>query len=316
MKKLVVVLAGAVVAAGAVATDLWLDLRVERGKAGEIAARLTAAESIQPAQAGAPLPPVSVTPPVAGVSPRPATSTPISAAPANQQSAARATDSPMMGILEMMAKPESQDATRRRLTQRYPDIEQELGISAQEKQRLFDLLVEQEQVMQEQDQDIAGMMRALQDPAAAREMQRMMGETARDQKSKMSALLGSRYPKWEEYQGTVSARSEVDQLRRTLSASGNPLSEDQAKQLVTAFAPEKRRVRTEDREWNNSSAALNSPNLVQESMQRDADSRNRLVDVASLILNPAQLDRYKRQVEQESNMMRAAMEMMTGAGKP
>jgi hypothetical protein len=219
-------------------------------------------------------------------------------------------------MLEMMGKPESQDATRRRLTQEYPDIEQELGITAQEKEKLFDLLVEQEQFVQQQDQDFAGMMRALQDPAAAREMQRKMVDVERAQEAKMSAFLGGKYQKWEEYQGTVAARHEVDQLRSSLAAIGNPLSEAQSRQLVAAFAAEQSRSRKEDREWNNSSAALNSPNLIQESMQREADSQNRLVDVASPILNTAQLDRYKRQAEQETTMMRAAMEMMTGGRKP
>jgi hypothetical protein len=99
MKKLVVILAVAVVAIGAIATNLWLDLRTERRNEGEIATRMTAAESIQPAHAAAPQPPASVTPPVAGASPQPvATPAPIPAAPPNQQSAARAANSPMMGM--------------------------------------------------------------------------------------------------------------------------------------------------------------------------------------------------------------------------
>ena len=312
--KLVVVLAVAVVAIGAVATNLWLELRVEREKAGEIATRLTAVESIQTAYAAAPQPPASVTPPVAMASLQPdATPVRIPVLPVNEPSTARAADPPMQGMLGMMAAMETPEATRAGMSQRYPDIEQALGITTQEKQKLFDLLVEQEQT---QNEDIPVMLGAMRDPAAAREMQRKMVEVERVQEAKVSALLGGRYQKWEEYQGTVAARNEVDQLRRALSASGNPLSEAQSTQLVTAFAVEETRTRKEEREWNKSPAALNSPNIVQESMQREADSRNRLVVVASPILNSAQLDRYKRQVEQEATMMRTMMEMMTGGGKP
>lgn len=315
MKKLVFMLTIAVVAIGAVATNQWLDLRAEREKAAEIATRLTAAESMRPAQAAATQVPENVMPPAAAVTNPPPVATPvvIAPAPANQQSAARAPESPMKGMLEAMSTPEAQDAMRammrREMTRMHPDIEQELGITAQEKQKLFDLL-------SNQDQDITSMMLAMQDPSAARDMQRKMVEAERAQEAKVSTLLGSKYPKWVEYQSTIDARQEVDQLRRTLSASETPLSEDQSRQLVAAFAAEKRRTRKEDRDWTNSAAALNSPDFMQEGLQREAESQNRLVDAASPILNPAQRDRYKRQVEQEAAMMRVGMEMMTGGGKP
>jgi hypothetical protein len=314
MKKLVVILAIGVATAGAVTTTLWLDLRTERNRAGEIATRLAAVESMQPAHAAAPqalapaMPVVALTAPPSVAAPA-ATAT----ASSSQQSASQSGDSPMKGILEAMSTPEAQDAMRssmrREMTRMYPDIEQELGITAQEKQKLFDL-------MADQDRDINGMMLAMQDPAAAREMQRKMVEEERTHEAKVSALLGSKYPKWEEYKGTVAARQEVDDLRRTLSAGRIPLSETQSTQLVTSFATEMRRNSRDEREWNSSSAALNSPDLMRETMQREVDSQNRLVDVASRVLSSAQLDRYKRQVEQEANMMRAAMEMMTGGSKP
>jgi hypothetical protein len=195
------------------------------------------------------------------------------------------------------------------MAQMYPDIEQEMGLTRQEKEKLFDL-------MSSEGLDSADLLLAdTQDPAARREVQRKMVESTRTQEAKLAALLGSKYPKWADYQSTAAARQEVDQLRRALSASGNPLSDAQSAQLVAAFADKRKRSDKENRDWSTSSAAIDSPDMMQEMMQREADSQLRLVDVAAPILDAAQMSRYKRQVEQQAAMLRATMGLMgQGAG--
>jgi hypothetical protein len=320
MKKLVIVLGVAVLATGAVATNFWLGLRAEHRKAGEIATLLSAAESKQGAQAAATQSAVPAEPQVAVATAQPsAAPVPVEAVPASQQSAKGTADSPMKGMLEAMASPQGQDSMRAMMrgmmAQMYPDIEQELGLTRQEKDKLLDLLASEG--TDAASLESAGLMfGGAQDAAATREAQRKMVEAEKAQEAKVSALLGSKYPKWEEYQSTAQARVAVDQLRSALAASGNPLSEVQSKALVTAFAGEQRRSDKETREWSRSSAAINSPNMMQEMMQRQVQTQTRLVDVAAPILESAQLDRFKRQVEQQAAMLNATMGMMTGGGKP
>lgn len=311
MKNLAAVLAVAVLATGGVAVKLWRDLQAEHGRAAELATRVAAAESKRSAQAAAPSPIEAAIAAAASAQPLNAEAPPAQvSAPPVPQSAPAAAGSPMKQMLDAMNTPEMRAMMRSSVAQMYPDIEQVLGLTAQEKTRLLDLLAEE-------GMESAGLMfDGPQDPAARREMQRKVVEADAAHDAKVSALLGNRYPKWEEYQGTTAARQEVDSLQRTLRNSGSPLSETQATQLVSAFAAEKTRSARELRQWSRSSAAINSPDLMQETVQRTVESQNRLVGVAAPILGPEQLDRYKRQVERETTMLRATMSMMGAGGQP
>jgi hypothetical protein len=312
MKKVIGALGVAVIVAVLATLHFWQELGEERRQATELAAHETAMISAPPPVAAAPELPVPAAP-IAVTSPPPvAAAASIAVPPASPQGGAQAADSPMKGILEAMATPEGMDATRAMMrgmmAQMYPDIDQELGLAAQEKQKLFDLLADP-------GQDSAALMMGVpKDPAARQEMQRKMVESERAQEAKISALLGSKYPQWEDYQSTAQARQQVDQLRRTLSASENPLSEAQSTQLVAAFASAQRRTDKETREWSTSSAAINSANLMQETVQRAVASQERLVEAATPILDNAQMQRYKRQVDQQVTVLRATMSML-GAGE-
>jgi hypothetical protein len=189
MKKLVVVLGVAALATGAVATHFWLGLREEHRKAGEIATRLAAAESVQIAKAAEPQSPEPLAPTAAAADSLPvAQPVAASATPANQKSATSA-DSPMKGVLAAMATPEGLDATRAMMrgmmTQMYPDVEQELGLTRQEAEKLFDVL------SSVPSDSVEMLLGGAQDAAASREMQRKMVEVERAQEAKVSALLGS-----------------------------------------------------------------------------------------------------------------------------
>ncbi len=305
MKKVVGVLAAAVILAGIGAMHLWRELRTERREASELATRESTLKSAQQARVVTHLPSQPVAPPAPAATAEPAARQPPATATANP---------PLKAMLEAAASAEGQDATRAimrgMMAQMYPDIEQELNLTPQEKEKFFDLLAKQG--VSSADLMLGGG----QDPAATRELQRKLVESRRTQEAELATLLGSKYPKWEEYQSTAAARQQVDQLRRTLSASGNPLSEAQSTQLISAFAAEQKRSDKETRDWSTSSAAVNSPNLLQEEMQRMSETRNRLVDVAAPLLNSSQLDLYRRQVEQQAAMLRATMGLMGGGARP
>lgn len=331
MKKLAVALAVAILATGIATANMWFQLRTEREKASQLTARvqeLQTVSTVRPVAAAVPLPVPSASPPAAVAALRNPLSLPVSArrtqvAAVSQQpaaqatsepiSAAKSTDPPMKGMLEVMTSPAGQDATRTlmrtMMARAYPDIEQELGLTSEEKENLFDLLAKQ-------GVNSASAMVGAQNSASKQELQRAMAESTRAAEAETAALLGAKYPKWLEYQSTAGARLLVEQLRLVLAASGDSLTESQSKDLVTAFAAEKKRADKETRDWSSSSAAIDSPNMMQEMMQRTAQSQSRLVEAAAPILQPAQLDRYKRQVEQQAALLRATMGLLGGGGKP
>lgn len=113
-----------------------------------------------------------------------------------------------------------------------------------------------------------------------------------------------------------ASRQQVDQLRRTPSISDNPLTDAQSARLVTAFAAEHKRADREPRDWPTSSAAIESPDLMQETVQRAVDAQSRLVAVAAPILDSTQRERHKQQVDQQVSILRATMSMMRSGNQP
>lgn len=305
MKKIVVVLAVAVLGAGVVAARLWLGLSEERERHGELATRLATLESAPAQRSGIPAP---VAAPALQST---AVDSPTVAAQASRDEAAR---SPMAGLLEAMQGPEGRDAMgsmlRSAMLQMYPDVGTELDLTPEEVDKLFDLLVRQQLALTT---DSVGLLTGASDATVMQELVRQSAEKEQANQREVAALLGGKYSQWEEYQSTAAARQQVAQLRATLGGS-TPLSEAQEKSLVAAFAREQARTEREMREWTASSAAMNSPNMVQESMQRAVEGQRRLVEVAAPILDAGQLGQFRRQVEQQARMLDAMSGMMGGLG--
>lgn len=216
--------------------------------------------------------------------------------------------------MDALATPERQEAERAmqraQMARTYPDIEQALGISAQEKRRLFDLMSDSGEAA------VSLMAGSALDPAQRLEAQRKVVEVERARQMAVSTLLGSRYATWEEYQSQTQARRQVDQLREMLSASDAPLTQFQSQQLIPVIAAERKRANQESRDWNASSAASSSPNMLRESLQRQMDSLSRQVDVVAPVLSAAQLDIYRQQTNRQVTMLRASMGMMVEGDKP
>jgi hypothetical protein len=315
MKKPVLVLGAAVVLAGGIAAYLWLELRTTREQGGALVARVAALESAQRAAASVPLPPESHAPePQAPALPAQAAAVVTKAAPptvpqssAPQQPAANAADPPAAAMLQT---PQGQDFTRsmmrNAMAQMYPDVQKELGLTAAETERLFTLLSGDEDDLMA---DTMSLMSGKLSPEERRKIENKLVESERTQETKVAALLGSRYPKWEEYQATSAARQQVTALRTTLSYSGNPLSKPQEEALTTAFAATQSRNMKEQRDSLNSPAAANS---MQDSLQTALKAQRELLDAAAPHLNAAQLAQFRRQVEQQEQMMSATMGMLGG----
>lgn len=318
MKKPLLIGVGATLAMIVVAVQMWQSLRAEREQNEALESRVATLE------AAALMPVVSATEPQStaegsasgGVSAGaavPAPRVPAAGQPAAAQAAPGSLVTPQTAdfALAMM---------RQMLLQQYPDLEQELGLTRAEADQFMQLLIRQQEQMGTE--SMAMFMGGGQQGAVdMQQMQRRMVEMEQTSEAEQEAMLGSRYPRWEEYQGVAAARTQVSQLRTALNAGGSPLSDAQAAALVTAFATEETRIQRDERQWMTSRAALESPNMMVEQVQRVGASRQQLVDAAAGVLNPEQLDLYRRQVEQQIAVLGATMGMLEsmtvpGQGQP
>lgn len=314
MRGVVIGLGIATVAVVTLVVRLWPEVDRQREANADLLARVTALERTQGVAPAA-------EPVQDAVSDALAATTGAAAAPAaaiqekRSPAAGDAARPPIAGVLEAMQGPEGQDFARTMMrsvmTQLYPDLAAELDLTDEEAAKLLDLVAEQQA---ELSAESMAMMTGAGDPASMQAAQRKLVEKQEAHERELTAMLGGKYAKWEEYQVTAAARLQVTQLRTTLAAGGNPLSEAQEKSLVTAFATEQARTAREQREWMASPAALDSPNIMQESLKQALDGQRRMLDVAAPILDATQLAQFRRQVDQQASMMGAMMGMMGGQG--
>lgn len=319
MKKPVVLSAATVLATLAVAL-VWTQLRDERTRGAELFERVAVLESA---------PPPALPPAVADVIPQsvetPANK-PVIDAPSAVPARAAAAPAPaeaepepaplMQAMMEAMQAPEARDASRSMmramLQQMYPDLAAELGLSADEANRFLDLLGGMEDDAME---DAMALVEGSPPGSAAREaLLRRMEEKQRAQEAQQSAMLGNKYPQWQNYQHMATARNEINDLRTVLSTSDNPLTDAQAQQLLPVIAEEQRRIERQERDWMTSPAAVQAPNLMQASTTHALEAQQGLVELVSRQLTAAQSQLYRNKKEQELAMLRAMMGMFGGGG--
>jgi hypothetical protein len=90
------------------------------------------------------------------------------------------------------------------------------------------------------------------------------------------------------------ARVEREELRHAITADGAPLTDPQFELLDAAITAEQKRI---DKEFSAMS--------LKQQTQRRPDTSRRLADVAAPHLNPQQLDRYRRYLQQQQDEMTA-----------
>jgi hypothetical protein len=317
MQKSVVILGAAVLVAGVVAGGLWQNLRAERAHNRELAAQAAAMPPAPPvAPVEQPVMPVPVEPEAPAAAAPAAAAVVKKAEPAPSPAAAAAPPpADAANALAALNSPQGQDMMRTMMrsvmAQMYPDLAEEMDFTPEEASKFLDMLAEQ---MGSMGADSLGLLGGGQaDPAAMQETQRKLLEQQEASEARIAATLGSKYPKWQEYQGTAAARQQVTQLGASLSAAGQPLTEAQTKSLTAALATATVETQREEREWA-AGPGKNSQNLMLESVQRAADAQLKMVDVAAPHLNAQQLALYKREVEQQVKMIGAVMGLLGGQG--
>lgn len=312
MNKLVTALAAAVLMAGTVSLGLWWQLRAERERGAELAARVAPTPMVEMAevlvQPMGPSSPVTDAGP-AGTTPAPRSealagtapaATAVAPAPGRQPGPAQPAADPMTGMMEAVIR------------QSYPDVAGELGLTDAEASQFLSLFVRLQSETGTQFMDL--MTGGTMDAGRRQQRQLQMLEKERADEAALRQHLGNKYPRWEEYQSKAEARATVNELRTALATVGNPLTDPQADALVTIFASDASRVREEERAWLQSDAARGSSNLMVERMQRQLDRQKRWVELAAPRLDAEQLVHFRSTIEQQTVMLNAMMGMM-GGGK-
>lgn len=215
---------------------------------------------------------------------------------------------------ELLNDPEYRQArlaqTRLMLSQNYPGLAEELGLSADETSKIFDLLA-----THQLDMTSAAIFQGAEqmDQAMMQERSRMQAEMRQRQQGEIMALLGSRYPQYEQYQQSQPARSQVTQLGRALESTGQPLTAEQSRPLIAALTAEQQRTRQEAVNMANTFRNIN-PNdaqaqqrLQEESFRMQVERDRRLLETASAHLSSAQLETYRTMLDSQLAMSRASM---------
>jgi hypothetical protein len=196
---------------------------------------------------------------------------------------------------------------RAALVQQFPDLAAELRLTPAETEKFMDLLARQASGMTG---DALGMMTGGSGDAAQAAQRRMIEKQLASEREIANAL-GSRYPAWQDYQGTAAARQEVTQLRSLLGTGPDALTEAQTAPLVAAIGAERTRINKE--EQNRMTAAVRSSqslNLMEDQLKNMSSQNERLVGAATGHLSASQLDRYKRMLSQQETMLRTIMGSM------
>jgi hypothetical protein len=115
----------------------------------------------------------------------------------------------------------------------YPDLARELGMTPEQAEALFDL------IMKHQGEMSALPRYAGSDAAFKQEVERVREELQSKQKAEFDAAIAGREQQWRDYQPTLDARRRVSELTNMV-ASTSPLNDSQSRQLVATVVAEQR----------------------------------------------------------------------------
>ena len=319
MKKLVMFLAAALLGVGIVAGYLWQQLDGSRGQVADLQGRLQKAEAAQQASAAALAAERQQAAAAAAAASSGAASSSAAAPGAARQAAAARPGGLLEGAKQIMSSAAGrslvQPALRGMIAQRFKDVGKELHLSKEEEDKLIDTIARQQMDLSAASMDLLTGDNS--DPDARRELERKTQDMQRADDAELSSMLGSKYPQFQEFESTMAARQQVDQLKAVLTANGadngGALGDAQSKSLVTALAAEQKRI-TDEAKANPVPAGNSRQEAIDLQLQRTTEANSRMVNTASAYLNSQQLDSYKKMLDQQTELLRKVLGAVAGGG--
>ncbi len=196
----------------------------------------------------------------------------------------------------MLQHPEYRDLLRARhrlsLSSSHPDLPELLQISKEQAGQLLDLLADQQVREQAERQP---MWPGHGDAAAVQAFLERSLERQRAKEAELVALLGtSKFREWQEYEQSVMARIQVQQLKQILPAEA-ALRADQLRPLVQAIARVQRQVfeeRARDLAPGRVSDEERHRRMQLSPLHPMSGMHQRIIDAAASILTPTQLEYF------------------------
>lgn len=355
MSKTVIILFAACVGLGLLSLHLVKQMRAGQAKIDELQAQLASLERQQqtpatPPPALDPVPTVQQFPPAPASAPTKELAmgmsvkrTPPPPPPGSLLGAGSNREDHMRLIREsrerqrqLMQDPEYREAMRiqqrANMSRHYPGVAQELGLTSDQTELLFDLLSEQQMRNNEQAEllwDTEGL-----DAAAVQErqekVQRQWQETQRKSDAELAAQLGpDKLQAWKEYQSTLPFRHQAEQLRMTLAGRGVPLNDDANRAVVKAYAEAQK---IEMQEYSNMARASaagqavrgglailshsgSTPEMQERQLEVTRKRNQRVLEALTPYLTYEQREALQKDQENELKMHEAQMRMMRAQSK-
>jgi PAS domain-containing protein len=357
MSKLAVVLAIVAIGEGAVTLHLVRQVQVERENAQTLQARVTELEQKTP-QPGATFHAVPTQPatanPFAAVGknePPPAKAVagnsaaagnalvggftaagPIPMSAHDQERVREQMQASMERQRTLMRDPEYREAMRAQqkmnLVRSNPNLARDLDMTAEQLDRLYDVLAEQSLRAMENNGPLWSVDGERPDAAKMQEYQRKAMEQQRANETELRRALGDgKYREWQEYQSMAGVRWEADRVRTSLASAGVPLDESLAKPLLKTLHQQQMKMMQQAAAtaassnanasgrlvMSSSFAPASSPDMLkmqEQSLEMITQHQKRQREALASVLTPEQLKVVEDEHNAEQQMQRAQLRIM------
>jgi hypothetical protein len=192
------------------------------------------------------------------------------------------------------------------------DVGRAIGLSEEQSEKLLDLLAEQQMRATELSMD--DWDRQL-DPAAVADRTRKYQELSNQQAQELKALLGDTgYQDYQQYQATLGARQQVNQLNVALASAGVPLTPEQTEPLTRALHDSQSRAMQaalrDQQRWATLAKPPTQAELQMYQLDTMREQNKRMRSAAASILNEEQMGALTAQQEREVEGLEAYYRLM------
>jgi hypothetical protein len=184
----------------------------------------------------------------------------------------------------------------------YPGLVEELRLSTEEADRLFDVLAEHQ--LELNGLPLPAFNNGMPpDPTTARELAQARRDLQDRQDESLVSILGeTRHGQWKEYLETRGVRQQVIRFAEEMKSLGEPLSEAEERSLHSALAAEEKR-RQQEVQGMLSNAGQSAPpyqgHVVEETNRRHEESVERILAAAQPHLSTRQLESLRTSLGQQ-----------------
>jgi ribosomal protein L12E/L44/L45/RPP1/RPP2 len=231
----------------------------------------------------------------------------------------------------LLRDPEYREAMRAQqkmgLVRSNPNLARDLDLTADQLDRLYDVLAEQSLRSMENTSPMWSVNGEQPDAAKIQEYQRKAMEQQRSNEAELKRALGdTKYREWQEYQSMAGVRWEADRVRTSLASAGVPLDENLAKPLLKSLHEQQVKLMQQAANAAAPNAAVSarlmtssgfspgaSPDMLkmqEQSLEMMAQHQKRQRDALASVLSPEQLKVIEEEHNAEQQMQRAQLRIM------